>query len=493
MLLGPISLLDCLVFVLCLTPQLLLQIGILGTLKCIAEVLPFLLLGLPFQLFTTDFLTPRSHRAPYHRTIPFFTALVIHCVRYAFAFLPAHIGAVFFSEPVALPFARWRMLRHGYWPFTSPTLTVPPLARSLRLKHPQEHFEERAVPGAISHDGGPSGGDGTKGLFVIRDPRRPPDIVIYYLHGGGFAMGSPWFYLEFLLAWVDLLVSSAEPRDERKDRQKKQGYSNPALFALDYTLVPHATFPTQVEQVVRGYRYMCDLAGDGVPVEVAGDSAGATLVLTLLLYIATQQEHGKGVANGVVRTSEGVAEGPLKKPDHATLISAWCRLISESNHNTASDYLNADSLHLYARQYLGSSDDHENSAYQALRHRARMYLGKPTSPTSMQHHSSYIDTALASPSDFRDADVWRKAIPDGGIHFIHGSEEVLAPEIRALVERLEGIKEGSTTVDEAPSQIHAWPVVDLFLAGSEGERLKGLRRLVGSMKEALRVWEKRRR
>jgi hypothetical protein len=39
---------------------------------------------------------------------------VIRCVRYAFAYIPAEIGRVFFSKLVALPFLRFRMLRHGY-------------------------------------------------------------------------------------------------------------------------------------------------------------------------------------------------------------------------------------------------------------------------------------------------------------------------------------------------------------------------------------------
>jgi len=42
MILGPISLLDCAVFVVCLVPQLLIQVGFLGTLHVVVKVLPFL-------------------------------------------------------------------------------------------------------------------------------------------------------------------------------------------------------------------------------------------------------------------------------------------------------------------------------------------------------------------------------------------------------------------------------------------------------------------
>ena len=43
-----------------------------------------------------------------------FEDFVIRIVRYAFARMPANIGRVFFSKAVALPFLRFRMLRHGF-------------------------------------------------------------------------------------------------------------------------------------------------------------------------------------------------------------------------------------------------------------------------------------------------------------------------------------------------------------------------------------------
>ena len=75
-------------------------------------------------------------------------------------------------------------------------------------------------------------------------------------------MGSSHFYLEFLLTWVSTLVQS--------------GYRNPAIFALDYTLVPDASFPVQLEETCRGYEHVLTLA-DPSNVCVAGDSAGAFL------------------------------------------------------------------------------------------------------------------------------------------------------------------------------------------------------------------------
>jgi hypothetical protein len=161
-------------------------------------------------------------------------------VRYAFAKIPAAIGKVFFSKGVALPFIKFRQLRHGF------------------LRSPIYWKEiDRS---------------GLKGIYAIHDETRRPDIVVYYCHGGGFSMGSAYFYLEFLLVWVSLL--------------KDAGYDNPALFALDYTLVPEATYPTQVQQALAGYKYVLSIVDDPSQICVSGDSAGATLILSLLFCLS---------------------------------------------------------------------------------------------------------------------------------------------------------------------------------------------------------------
>ena len=53
-----------------------------------------------------------------------FQDVVIRYVRYAFAHLPARIGRVFFSKQVALPFLRFRMIRHGYFGTPLPWLEI---------------------------------------------------------------------------------------------------------------------------------------------------------------------------------------------------------------------------------------------------------------------------------------------------------------------------------------------------------------------------------
>lgn len=169
MILGPISLLDCLAFVIVLIPQLLYQADLFSLLLVIVKVIPFLgkqgsvmvqnasvltnntVVQLPYQTVRERYYTKKGKRSPFTRNATLFQDLVIRCVRYAFANIPASIGRVFFSKWVAYPFFRFRLLRHGY-------LHCPMYYREI-IRH------------------------GAKGLWMIDDPNSEPDIVIYYAHG----------------------------------------------------------------------------------------------------------------------------------------------------------------------------------------------------------------------------------------------------------------------------------------------------------------------
>lgn len=233
-------------------------------------------------------------------------------------------------------------------------------------------------------------------------------------------MGSSYFYLEFLMVWISLL--------------KEAGYSNPAVFALDYTLVPEGTYPTQVQQTLAGYKYCLQIVEDSSRICVSGDSAGGTLILSLLLCLSNYSS--------------------LKKqmPGLAILISPWTTVISPKNQNTTSDYLSAESLDLYGRQYLGT---------------------KATAKDS-----------LASPGQCEDFAWWKRASPSKGWFFIYGAEEVFAPGIKDTIHLIS--KSGANVVQhEEAGWIHAWPVVKLFLCNDRQERRSGLKSIVDFTKTKL--------
>lgn len=336
---------------------------------------------MPYQLIRERYFLPKRQQSPFAQRATLFQDIVIRCVRYAFSDIPASIGKVFFSKWVALPFMRFRMLRHGI--FRKPIYWVE------------------------------VNKDALKGIYAVVDASRRPDIVLYYCHGGGFSMGSSFFYLEFLLVWLTLL--------------RQAGYDNPALFALEYTLVPDGTYPTQVQEALAGYKYVLSIVDDPSRICVSGDSAGATLVLSLMLAVS------------------GYSSLKNKMPGLAIVISPWATIISSKNQNTPSDYLNAESLRLYGSQYIGKN-------------------GSP-------------DNALVSPGRCHDLGWWKRASPSQGWYFIYGSEEVFQPEAKDLIAQL---RKAEVQVDEYEEKgwIHAWPVVKLFLCNEQAERQSGLKRIV---------------
>ncbi|TVY89219.1 Monoterpene epsilon-lactone hydrolase, partial [Lachnellula willkommii] len=290
MILGQVSWLDCFVFLIFLAPQLILRVGFFPTLFCGLQALPFLLLKLPLSFIYERFFLARHHQTPFVQKASWFEDIVIRCVRYAFANIPASIGRVFFSKPVALPFLRFRMLRHGY--IRSPI-------------HWHEVKEQNFT-----------------GLWITANPTIKPDLIIYYVHGGGFSMGSSYFYLEFLITLLTLLSTSTS-------------FTNPAILSLEYTLVPDATYPTQLHEALAGYAHAVRvMRGDASRVCVAGDSAGGTIVLSMLLRLGEIAKNGDGNANGD-GAFNAKAENEIEisgagvrnwRPGMAVLISPWITL-----------------------------------------------------------------------------------------------------------------------------------------------------------------------
>lgn len=244
-------------------------------------------------------------------------------------------------------------------------------------------------------------------------------------------MGSAYFYLEFLLTWLSLLSDS--------------GYQNPAVFALDYTLVPDGCFPTQLEEAIAGYEHVLTAVRDPSRICVSGDSAGATIVLSLLLHLANMSRH--------LEKMDSTGARRLAKPGMVVLISPWVTLVSDKHQNTTSDYLDAGNLHQYAHQYAGGCVS--------------------------------VHDPLLSPGKCRDVSWWKNATPSKGIFVAYGAEEVFAPEVKSLVKFFEDndIKVHSR---EEKGGIHAWPVACLFLSSSLADRQKGLKSLVEEIRDNVR-------
>lgn len=122
---------------------------------------------MPYELVHERYFTYKAKRSPFVQHASLFQDIVIRCVRYAFAKIPSSIGKVFFSRSVALPFFTFRKLRHGY------------------LRSPIHWHEVNQVCLARYCETADTDGlqPGLKGLWLITDESKKPDMVVYYCHG----------------------------------------------------------------------------------------------------------------------------------------------------------------------------------------------------------------------------------------------------------------------------------------------------------------------
>lgn len=147
------------------------------------------------------------------------------------------------------------------------------------------------------------------------------DATVLYLHGGGYALGSPASHRHF--------AAQLARRTEA------------ACFVPDYRLAPEHPCPAAIEDAIAVYDA---LLADGARPErlcVAGDSAGGGLTLATLLALRDAGE-------------------PL--PSAAVLISPWVDLTCAGGSleaNAPYDYLDPTSIRHYAQWYAGdlSFDD----------------------------------------------------------------------------------------------------------------------------------------
>jgi acetyl esterase/lipase len=153
----------------------------------------------------------------------------------------------------------------------------------------------------------------------ISTPESVHERVIYYLHGGGYTMGSINTHREM----ISLLSRAAGAR----------------ALAIDYRLAPENPFPAAVEDSTRAYRWLISTGVDPARLVIAGDSAGGGLTMATLVALRD-------------------AGDPL--PAAAVCLSPWVDLegMGESMTTRAEvdPMVHRDSLLVAAKAYLGDAD-----------------------------------------------------------------------------------------------------------------------------------------
>jgi len=234
--------------------------------------------------------------------------------------------------------------------------------------------------------------------------------------GGGFVMGSPSFNLEYLMALHSML---------------RKAFKNPAVFAIEYTLVPTTQYPTQPHEVLNGYAQVLHVAKSKDIICLMGDSAGGTLALTLLRDLKTQQAKHLDILDQL--------------PALVILISPWVTLVSDNHQESASDYVSVSRLHQFAQLYAPD--------------KMRGGVLDKASPASMIHHN------------------WKAHTPKFGYIVWQGEDEVLAKDISAMVHHLMELGV-PIHVEKRPAgsrSLHVWPIISFFLGGNQERRLEEMR------------------
>ena len=158
---------------------------------------------------------------------------------------------------------------------------------------------------------------GIAGEWVRGKSARRGDAAVLYLHGGGYAIGSPKSHRHML---GPLSADSGLP-----------------IFAADYRLAPEHPFPAAVDDAVAAYKGLLDSGIAPGKLAIAGDSAGG----------------GLAVATLVAARDRG-----LPMPACAVALSPWVDLSQggETYRSKRDPIVKKEPMDVMAAQYLAGAD-----------------------------------------------------------------------------------------------------------------------------------------
>ncbi|KAF9259822.1 alpha/beta-hydrolase, partial [Marasmius fiardii PR-910] len=150
--------------------------------------------------------------------------------------------------------------------------------------------------------------------------------IVFYVHGGGFRLAISDYMFTF---WLYI----------QHEYARKTGGKELAIVAMEYSIYPH-TFPMQLTEIIYALSYIlntCRISPSNLT--IAGDSAGANLILQLVSHTLNP-----------LPVSDGIPCSPLirNQPISGTLlISPWLSLgqrTSSHAQNDGVDCIASDSM-----------------------------------------------------------------------------------------------------------------------------------------------------
>jgi monoterpene epsilon-lactone hydrolase len=210
---------------------------------------------------------------------------------------------------------------------TSPELDrVINIMKAIRSKPPADIHEARAILAQAFGENRPADdvtvfeidADGVPCQWITA-PDVPQDRLIIYFHGGAYAACSPTTHQDLI---------------SRLSRA-----SGAAALGVDYRLAPEHLFPAAVEDSIAAYDWALGHGFEPGKIVLAGDSAGAGLVLSVMLAAKD---------SGVPLPAAGVCLSPW--------VDLECSGESMSANDHLDDFIKYGGLSARARGYLGDAD-----------------------------------------------------------------------------------------------------------------------------------------
>ena len=153
----------------------------------------------------------------------------------------------------------------------------------------------------------------------ITAPGAQQEKVIYYLHGGGYTMGSISTHREV----VSRLSRAAGAR----------------ALLIDYRLAPENRFPAALEDAKAGYRWLLSTGVKPIKLVIAGESAGGGLTVATLMTLRDSQ---------VPLPAAGICMSPW--------VDMECLGKSIVTKSSIDPIVRQDDLKMNAKAYLGEAD-----------------------------------------------------------------------------------------------------------------------------------------
>ncbi len=141
-----------------------------------------------------------------------------------------------------------------------------PLFADVSFEEQRAAFEQTTVLFPVPPDvrREPVDAGGVPGEWIVA-PGAEDERVIFYLHGGGYTIGSINTHREM----ISRLSRAAGAR----------------ALAIDYRLAPEHPFPAAVEDSTAAYRWLLSAGVDPARLVIAGDSAGGGLTVATLVAL----------------------------------------------------------------------------------------------------------------------------------------------------------------------------------------------------------------